>query len=321
MFPTKILLATDGSPEAERAARMAVALSESLDSELHLAWVEHMRGPLGAPEHVTVDPEFWSKMEDTARRVAREKLQTQVENIQNIGGEVAEIHAGVGRPDAEIVRLAEEIEAGLIIVGSRGHGAIKRILLGSVSTSVIRHAHGPVLVVRNSGHDEDYLPGRILLALDGSREAAEATEAAIEISNATGSELHVLFALSPELGLAPAHALASERYEAMLVQAKHNARAFVDERANRIEVEGGRVKDAHLAFGKPDEEIVKLGEELEAGMIVMGSRGLGGMRRALMGSVSDSVVRHAHCPVLVVRSDRARHAASSMSSGEDTTAS
>jgi nucleotide-binding universal stress UspA family protein len=75
----------------------------------------------------------------------------------------------------------------------------------------------------------------------------------------------------------------------------------VDERASRIEDEGVTVKDAHLVFGAPDEEIVKLGEELEAGLIIVGSRGLGGVKRALMGSVSDSVVRHAHGPVLVVR--------------------
>ena len=54
-------------------------------------------------------------------------------------------------------------------------------------------------------------------------------------------------------------------------------------------------------MGRPDEEIVVLGEEIGAGLIATGSRGLGGMRRALMGSASDSIVRHAHCPVLVVR--------------------
>jgi nucleotide-binding universal stress UspA family protein len=53
-----------------------------------------------------------------------------------------------------------------------------------------------------------------------------------------------------------------------------------------------------------DLEIVALAEELGADLIVMGSRGLGGVRRALMGSVSDSVVRHAHCPVLVVRQEK-----------------
>ena len=56
-------------------------------------------------------------------------------------------------------------------------------------------------------------------------------------------------------------------------------------------------------MGGAAEEIVKLGEEIGAGLIVVGRRGSGGMRRALMGSVSDSVVRHAHCPVLVVRKE------------------
>ena len=58
--------------------------------------------------------------------------------------------------------------------------------------------------------------------------------------------------------------------------------------------------------GRADREIVNLSEEVGADLIVMGSRGLGGVRRALMGSVSDSVVRHAHCPVFVVRTDEER---------------
>ena len=58
---------------------------------------------------------------------------------------------------------------------------------------------------------------------------------------------------------------------------------------------------SHLRVGRPDAEIVALAEEIGAGLIVMGGREVGGIRRALMGSVSDSVVRHAHCPVMVVR--------------------
>jgi nucleotide-binding universal stress UspA family protein len=174
--------------------------------------------------------------------------------------------------------------------------------MGSVSNSVIHHAHGSVLVVRRNGRERDYLPGRILLALDASEEAASATRTAVEIANATGSELHILFALPTQelIGyLGPEMA-----DEFVLERAKHRAREFVDKQAKRIEAKGGKVKDAHLAFGRPDEKIVKLSEELEAGLIVVGSRGLSGMRRALLGSVSDSVVRHAHCPVLVVREKR-----------------
>jgi nucleotide-binding universal stress UspA family protein len=65
-----------------------------------------------------------------------------------VGGEVTGTHAAIGRPDAEIVRHAEELAAGLIVLGSRGLGPLRRAAMGSVSDSVVRHAHGPVLVVR-----------------------------------------------------------------------------------------------------------------------------------------------------------------------------
>ena len=80
-------------------------------------------------------------------------------------------------------------------------------------------------------------------------------------------------------------------------QAQH----FLDQQVERVKKEGVSVAEAHLIRGRPDRELVRLSEEIGAGLIIMGSRGLGGVRRALMGSVSDSVVRHAHCPVLIVR--------------------
>ena len=67
----------------------------------------------------------------------------------------------------------------------------------------------------------------------------------------------------------------------------------------------GSVSNAHLATGNPADQIVAYAQDEGAGMIVMGSRGQGGIRRALMGSVSDAVVRHAHCPVMIVRPEKA----------------
>ena len=84
------------------------------------------------------------------------------------------------------------------------------------------------------------------------------------------------------------------------------ARERLEEIVRRIEASGGVVRRSHLKGGEPDAEIVALGEEIGAGLIVMGGRGLGGMRRALIGGVSDSVVRHAHCPVMVVRPGKER---------------
>jgi nucleotide-binding universal stress UspA family protein len=76
---------------------------------------------------------------------------------------------------------------------------------------------------------------------------------------------------------------------------------MLEELVQRVGKTGGEVAGVYARLGKPNAEIAGLADELGAGLIVLGSRGLGPLRRALMGSVSDSVVRHAHCPVLVVR--------------------
>ena len=82
---------------------------------------------------------------------------------------------------------------------------------------------------------------------------------------------------------------------------RQSSRALLDEQAEQMRDAGAKITKKHLRNGRPGQEIVALAEELGAGLIVVGGRGLGGMKRALMGSVSDSVVRHASCPVLVAR--------------------
>jgi nucleotide-binding universal stress UspA family protein len=80
--------------------------------------------------------------------MARRVLDTEVQKVREAGGTVAQAHLRMGKADIEIVELAKEIDAGLLILGSRGSGMIKRALIGSVSDSVVRHAHCPVTVVR-----------------------------------------------------------------------------------------------------------------------------------------------------------------------------
>lgn len=146
-------------------------------------------------------------------------------------------------------------------------------------------------------------PARILLATDGSEEATLAAETTADLVAKTGSELHVVYVGSGE---SPGGHVAVQAYdpltEAEVQEERKQAKEKVlEEQVGYIEDSGGTVAESHLRTGRADTETVRLGEELGAGLIVVGSRGLGGMRRALVGSVSDSVVRHAHCPVLVVR--------------------
>ena len=147
-------------------------------------------------------------------------------------------------------------------------------------------------------------PTKILLATDGSEEAELALSTAIDLANSTNSHLHVVTVgpWNPDPAYAVHEAsLRWETYEEVSGAIGKEAQEILDEQVRKIEEEGGSVQEAHLRRGRKDQEIVRLAEEIGAGLIVIGSRGRGGVRRALMGSVSDSVVRHAHCPVLVVR--------------------
>jgi nucleotide-binding universal stress UspA family protein len=152
IFPTRILLATDGSKEAEVATRTAIDLAQKTGSELQVVHVFGMT-PVGPPLYLEATDLQSEALElEAEERIseqrAREVLEAEVEKVRSAGGTVEEAHLVEGRIAPEIVGLAEEIGAGLIVMGSRGRGGIRRALMGSVSDAVVRHAHCPVLVVR-----------------------------------------------------------------------------------------------------------------------------------------------------------------------------
>src|SRR5215218_8861203 len=188
----------------------------------------------------------------------------------------------------------------------------RRVLLGNrVSGIHLCYSAWQVGIPKEAGSKEHMMsifPTRILLATDGSEEATLAAQTAIDLANKTGSELHVVYAdmlpYSPALyegygeGVAVGAYLQYESEELMRI-----GQGRLDEQVRKIKAAGGSVAQAHYRVGRPDAEITALAEEMGAGLIVVGSRGLGGISRTMLGSVSDSVVRHAHCPVLVVRKE------------------
>jgi nucleotide-binding universal stress UspA family protein len=144
IFPTKILLATDGSEEAQLAATTASDLAEKTNSELHVLTV----GPDFPLYELTEHPADFQDVLRKNRREAKEMLEQQAKRIEESGVSVKETHLREGPAAEEIVEVAEELGAGLIVMGSRGHGRLRRALMGSVSDAVVRHAHCPVTIVR-----------------------------------------------------------------------------------------------------------------------------------------------------------------------------
>src|SRR3712207_5264869 len=126
----KILLATDGSEEAELATRAAVELAEGTGSELHVVYVEplpdFMKNDAGIPGY---DRQLYKMIEGEGQ----ETLRKLVWRVKVAGGEVAGAHLRMGRVAEEIVRLADELDVGLDVMGSRRLGRIRRTLEGSVS--------------------------------------------------------------------------------------------------------------------------------------------------------------------------------------------
>jgi nucleotide-binding universal stress UspA family protein len=162
IFPTKILLATDGSEEASLAARTAVDLADKTGSELHVAFVLRTQD---APDYATIGFDIEKPHEEEIRKMSQRLLDEQVRRVEEAGGIIAGAHFRMGRPDRGILAIGEDVGAGLIVLGSRGLGGFRRALMGSVSDSVVRHAHCPVLVVRKvDDSDQEETDQDMLLA-------------------------------------------------------------------------------------------------------------------------------------------------------------
>src|SRR3712207_1616491 len=172
IFPTKILLATDGTEDAELAATTAVGVARSTASELHVvhSW------------RTVPSVHFDALVRQEMEREAQGILDEQVKQIEGLGGTVAQAHLREGGASEEIVALAAEIRAGLVAVGSRGRGRIRRALIGSVSDAVVRNARRPVMAVR---WKPVVFPAKILLSTDGSEEATVAAQIVTDLGKMT----------------------------------------------------------------------------------------------------------------------------------------
>jgi nucleotide-binding universal stress UspA family protein len=152
IFPTKILLAMDDSEKSEPASCRAIDLADTVGSELHLVYVGQLSNSL------MNDPDimgFYRKLYDDIEQESLERLWRLTWQVKDAGGDVAGAHLRMGNVAEEIVELAKNLEADLIVMGSRGHGGLRRAIEGSISDVVVRHAACAVMTVR-SEQDEKH---------------------------------------------------------------------------------------------------------------------------------------------------------------------
>jgi nucleotide-binding universal stress UspA family protein len=292
-FPAKILLATDGSEDAALAARTAAGLSERACSELHIVHVLP-RFPRYAYPGVT--PQIYSRVRDEELRGARDLLEEQVKGIQARGARVAESHTRRGSTVDEILDLAEELRADLIVVGSRGLGPVRGLLLGSVSGGIVHGATSPVLVLR--GGENAWPPNRIVVGDDGSEEAKGAGVLAARIGKLLDAGV-LLVRAYPWL---PETDAEGREFDARRVDDElRREERTLESRAKEIEDASGALRPrVGITVGEPATAMLEAaGEDEERTLLAVGSRGLDATRRLRLGSVSTKVLHAAHGPVLI----------------------
>jgi nucleotide-binding universal stress UspA family protein len=221
----------------------------------------------------------------------------------------------LGFPRKAISECAEKSHADLIMVGSHGHSAIGRFLLGSVAQAVLRTAPCPVEIVRfpSGGSAPSSHPMKVLLATDGSEYSVAAANSVATRRWPTGTVFKVvsveeLIVIETPMGASPlASIYPASLLEELVTDAHNRVVHAIEVVTNILEKAGCKVlEQSPIPVGDPRNLILDLAKSWSADLIVLGSHGRRGLDRFLMGSVSESVAVHSHCSVEVIRPQTAR---------------
>jgi nucleotide-binding universal stress UspA family protein len=296
----RVLLLTDGSADAKAATEWLRQFPLPQGTTLTVMSVACMRrAPIGVPASTV--REFLEAARAHARGVAEEARDRLRGQWPDARVRVAE---GDTSGDARPAIVAAVRGADLAVVGARGLGAVAGFLLGSVSLAVARHARGAVLVTKGK-------PRRVrnvVVAIDGSADAVHAARYLASLGDLRSLRIRLLAVQEMPTTPMATRAAAGLWLEPALADARRARKAELEralrEAASVFKGEARRVQTRVVA-GYPAEEIVRAAAR-SCDLVVLGARGLGRFQRLVLGSVSERVLRHAACPVLVVKSARSR---------------
>jgi nucleotide-binding universal stress UspA family protein len=284
-----ILLAVDGSDQSYEATQALAHLAPADKLVLlHVLDVPNPAYPMLVPE---VARDLYATVEREMREEGRRVLEQAAAFLPPGTGPVA-TRLEIGSPSDVIPSVAEAERAHLVVLGARGLGAVKELLLGSVSNRVLAHAACPVLVVKKPLRSLK----RILLAVQGPDDAEPIVQWLSKRPFLKPAEVTVLTVLPFTQPVWPTAAMIPESLRKEMVA---RAQSFVDGVASKLDAKLYRAA-GDVVQGAPAPEIIRAALRDRVDLIVVGSRGRTGVRH-ILGSVSHAVVHRAPCSVLVVR--------------------
>jgi nucleotide-binding universal stress UspA family protein len=290
---TRILVPLDGSPESNVALPLATAVAHATNATIILLRV------VPADEWT---PELESDIRAKLHRLAMELTGT---------GRSVEWVASVGDPPYEILHQVQQARSDLVIMRTHGRAGLRRAVEGSVTEQVLADCPVPIVMLKAGGRRVSHIQ-TLLVPIDGSPGAAAALGTAAKFARTTGAKLHLLQAAVPLAPFAAAYDGYMEYDPAVDDAALASARTYVERIVSRLQGAGLTVTgEARMvtqepmntaeAYGAIASTIAQTAEQQSADLIIMSTHGLVGLRRALLGSVADAVVRTASCPVLLIR--------------------
>jgi len=278
----KILVAVDGSESSTHALRESFKLAAD-----EKCWITV----------VSVVPPYEGELELVGVRDVKTALKQPCEKALSVARDIAKTERALIKTVCEegeiyerIVDLADAEKCDLIVMGRKGMSRLENTLVGSVTARVIGYAQKDVLVV------PDNSPigwGVLVIATDGSRYSKAAAAKAIDFAKSYGGELRVVSVVDvpPEF-----YAEAPDALDEMIAKAKSHTKDL------KTQAESAGIKaETFVGEGEAYKLISDLAIKEKANTIIIGSHGRTGLKRLLMGSVTEKVIGHAPCPVLVAR--------------------
>jgi nucleotide-binding universal stress UspA family protein len=279
----RILVAVDGSESSKNAFRQAcrIALEDK-------SWLTVIT-TIPSYEDLFQMPSIQEKV-SIALRAEGEKIVAEIKEIAAEEDTYIKTLLEEGTPFDTIIDTAEEGNYDLIVMGRLGMKRIEKALVGSVTARVIGNSQRDVLVFplnTKIGWNN------IMLATDGSKYSISATDKAIDIAHSYGGEVRAVSVVDVTEEFQTEAPEAVDRLVA-------GAKGFVEEVRKKAETQGVRIEPL-VREGETYKVITELAKKFASDIIVMGSHGRTGIKRLLMGSVTEKVLGYAPCPVLVIR--------------------
>jgi nucleotide-binding universal stress UspA family protein len=286
----KILCPIDFSPGSQQAMRVAVRLANQAETELVL--VHSCYQPMAFTGQYAVPPPILEELADEARS----ELDSAVREATELGAKRVTSQLVTGLPWQAIVEVAQQDPTyDLIVVGTHGRSGLARVLLGSVAEKVVRHAPCSVVAVHPSDDPKRF--ARVLCPVDFSDSSEYAVEIAAAVVDPDGAGITLLHIVE----LASAY-FEAPKVEKFLRELDARSAAMLDEWAARTRTKVTAPVTTRMGMGNVGEQLLAtLDDEPTFDLVVTGSHGRTGLKRAFLGSIAEKIVRHAKCPVLVAR--------------------